>query len=102
MARLFSCRHLPILLSCLLLAACSCAARTRLPAPPDPARVAAEPDVKRLSAADTDFGFRLLHQLRLNQPSGNVFFSPFSISEALLLTMNGAAFATGAGFQRVW
>lgn len=63
---------------------------------PDASVVAANPDVQRLAAADGDFGFRLLNQLTKNQPTGNIFISPFSISEALMLTMNGAGGQTRA------
>lgn len=44
----------------------------------------------QVSAAGSDFGFRLLHTLAAGKPSGNVLFSPFSISQALTLTMSGA------------
>lgn len=85
--------RVPLRLACLAAATalCSCALVGKFIAhtPPSPAIVAADPGVRRL--ADTDFGFRLLHQLAAGQPTGNVFFSPFSVSEALLLMLNGAA-----------
>lgn len=68
----------------LLAAACSCASPSR-----SAADVAANPNVRELSAAGSDFSFRLLHRLAADQPTGNVFFSPFSLSEALTLTMSG-------------
>lgn len=94
-------RRVPLRLACLAAATalCSCALVGKFvahtpPSPaivaaPSPAIVTADPGVRRL--ADTDFGFRLLHQLAAGQPTGNVFFSPFSVSEALLLMLNGAA-----------
>lgn len=81
-----------LLLVCLVIAACSCALALKLMNHPDPSLsvVAADPNVKGVVAANTDFGFRLLRQLTTDQPQGNVFFSPFSISDALQMTLNGA------------
>lgn len=50
-------------------------------------------DVQAVGAAGSDFGFRLLQVLatdHTNGPNANVFFSPFSVSQALTLAMNGA------------
>ena len=58
--------------------------------PVDAAVVAADPQVQKIAAANTDFGFRLLHILDQSQSAGNVFFSPLSISSALTMTLNGA------------
>ncbi len=55
-----------------------------------PAVVAADPQVQKVAAANTDFGFRLLKQLAHETPSQNVFYSPFSVTSALTLTLNGA------------
>lgn len=90
MLRVSTLRFVP--LACLALGACSCASLSAScrPAPPDPAVVSANPNVQKVSAAGAGFGFRLLRRLTADQPSGNIFFSPFSISEALMLTMNGA------------
>lgn len=52
--------------------------------------VASNPNVRQVANANTDFGFNLLHKLTANQPTGNVFFSRFSISNALDMTLNGA------------
>ncbi len=60
----------------------------------DPAVVAADPQVKQVTAANTDFGFRLLAALTKSEPHQNVFFSPFSVSNALTMTLNGAGGAT--------
>lgn len=54
------------------------------------APAAPAPDVSAVSAAGADFGFRLLHTLAAGKPGSNVFFSTFSVSQALTLTMNGA------------
>ena len=59
-----------------------------------PAAVAADPQVKKIAAANTNFGFRLLKQLVQKSPEQNIFVSPFSITSALTLTMNGAGGAT--------
>lgn len=50
-------------------------------------------DVQAVGAAGSDFGFRLLQVLATDHtdgPNTNVFFSPFSVSQALTLTMSGA------------
>ena len=57
---------------------------------PNAATVAVDPGVKLVAAANTDFGFRLLHTLDQSQSDGNIFFSPLSISSALTMTLNGA------------
>ncbi|MEX2598526.1 MAG: serpin family protein [Dehalococcoidia bacterium] len=44
----------------------------------------------RLTAANNDFAFRMLQELRAHEPGENVFFSPLSISVALAMTWNGA------------
>ena len=83
----------------MLFFATSCALQTvhhPPPPPPDPAVVAADPSVKAVSAAGNAFGFRLLRRLAANTPTGNVFFSPFSVSQALTLTMTGAGGQTRA------
>ena len=85
MLRVRTLRLVPFVL--IALAACSCASPSRSPTA---AVVAANPGVQKMSAAGNDFGFRLLHRLAADHPSENLFFSPFSISEALMLTMSGA------------
>ena len=65
--------------------------------PPDAAKVAQNPSVRQVAQADTDFGFRLLAQLAPEKGHANVFFSPFSISQALGLALNGAAGTTRQG-----
>lgn len=54
------------------------------------AEAAPGPDVQAVGAAGNDFGFRLLHTLAAEKPTGNLFFSPFSVSQALTLAMSGA------------
>jgi serpin B len=77
------------LLACL--AACSAMGIKAMTKPVAvPSAVAADPAVRAVAAANTDFGFRLLHQLTRNHRTGNVFFSPLSISSALAMTLNGA------------
>jgi len=75
------------------------------PAPPIPhvaalsddavQKIAADPNVKTVVGANNDFGFRLLGKLDQDSAGKNVFFSPFSLSSALLMTWNGAAGQTG-------
>lgn len=69
-------------------------------AAPDPAVVAANPGVRQAAQAETGFGFRLLARLAPAQPRQNIFFSPFSISQALALTLNGAGGATRGGIAQ--
>ncbi len=52
------------------------------PAPGDSVANAAE--------ANTRFGMNLFHTLRRDEPGQNIFISPFSISAALAMTLNGA------------
>ncbi len=59
-----------------------------------------DPDVQAAGAASSDFGFRLLHTLTAGKPTGNIFFSPFSVSQALTLTMSGASGRTQAEMAR--
>ncbi len=41
--------------------------------------------------ANTDFGFNLFHEIRKSEQDENIFISPFSVSVALAMTLNGAA-----------
>lgn len=62
--------------------------------PADAAVVAADPQVQKIAAANTRFGFGMLEQLSHHDPGKNVFFSPFSVTSALTLALNGAGGAT--------
>ena len=62
--------------------------------PSDASVVAADPEVQKLAAANTRFGFGMLEQLSQQAPGRNVFFSPFSVTNALTLALNGAGGAT--------
>jgi serine protease inhibitor len=46
---------------------------------------------KSLSQSDNQFGFKLFHQLNTEAADSNCFISPFSVSMALGMTLNGAA-----------
>ena len=50
--------------------------------------------VRKVAAANTVFGLKLLGKLAQEKPKENVFFSPFSISQALTLALNGSGGAT--------
>lgn len=41
--------------------------------------------------ANTDFGINLFHEIRKSEQDKNIFISPFSVSVALVMTLNGAA-----------
>ncbi|BDI33681.1 serine protease inhibitor [Capsulimonas corticalis] len=58
--------------------------------------VAADAHVRQVAAANTDFGFRLLRRLALEKTDANVFFSPFGVTQALTVAMNGADGSTQA------
>ena len=54
-----------------------------------------EPDMSsiddRVVTANTEFGFNLFDEIRKTEQGKNMFISPFSISVALAMTLNGAA-----------
>ena len=41
--------------------------------------------------ANTQFGFNLFNDIRKTEQNKNIFISPFSISVALAMTLNGAS-----------
>ena len=45
----------------------------------------------RVVSANTEFGFNLFDEIRKTEQGKNMFISPFSISVALAMTLNGAA-----------
>jgi serpin B len=49
-----------------------------------------DPSVPKLALADAAFGFNMLRQLTHEAPRQNVFISPFSISNAMQMVLNGA------------
>lgn len=59
-----------------------------------PAKVAADPHVRQVVAADTAFGLALLGELAHAAPGKNVFVSPFGLADALHMALNGADGAT--------
>ena len=64
------------------------------PTVPEAAAVGVDPQVRKVVAADTDFGFALLEQLNSATPGKNVFFSPFGVSSVLTMVIGGAGGAT--------
>lgn len=61
--------------------------------PHDPNPVVADEDLKTLAADNTTFAFDLYRQLKSDE-TGNFFYSPYSISQALAMTYAGAAGST--------
>ena len=57
-----------------------------------------EPDMSsiddRVVTANTEFGFNLFDEIRKTDQGKNMFISPFSVSVALAMTLNGAAAET--------
>ena len=47
-----------------------------------------------IARANTQFGFNLFNEIRKTEQDANIFISPFSISVALAMTLNGAAAET--------
>ncbi|CAH1272144.1 SERPINB9 [Branchiostoma lanceolatum] len=55
--------------------------------------------MEKLSAANTEFALNLYRELCGQNPAGNVFFSPYSISVALAMTSLGARGSTEGGMK---
>ena len=62
---------------------------------------AADSDLSKLAAANNTFSFKLLKQLASEQPSANIFVSPYSAATALQMAANGAAGQTRTEMQQV-
>ena len=60
-----------------------------------------DPDVSSIASANTRFGVKLLQDLREQDPGGNIFISPLSISIALTMTYNGAVGETERAMAEV-
>jgi len=58
-------------------------------------------DDAKLAAANTDFAFDLFGQIAREQPSANIFISPFSVSMVLQMIDKGAGGATKQEMDRV-
>ena len=58
-------------------------------------------DMNNLVTANTAFAFGLMNQITQADPNGNVFISPFSVSSALQMVVNGAAGGTRAEMLQV-
>ena len=82
-------RHFTFALAAATIAATAGCTHTshRLYPPANPTVVSHSTNV---ADANTDFTFRLLHQLVPKAPGQNVFVSPYSITNALSVLMNGA------------
>jgi len=63
--------------------------------------VAADAALSKLADANNAFAFKLLKQLAAENPSGNLFVSPYSAATALQLAANGAAGQTKTELQSV-
>ena len=66
----------------------------------DPPSVAAF-TMEQLSSANTLFTLELFHTLKESSPTGNIFFSPFSISSSLAMVFLGAKGSTAAQLSKV-
>ncbi|RMF01830.1 MAG: serpin family protein, partial [Bacteroidetes bacterium] len=81
------------LLACGLLSWCACQKEDTDPVEPDPVQFscADQPTVCQLSAANGNFAIDLWQQVTKDEAEdNNIFLSPFSISTALHMTLNGA------------
>jgi serine protease inhibitor len=57
--------------------------------------------MEQLSSANTLFTLELFHTLKESSPTGNIFFSPFSISSSLAMVFLGAKGSTAAQLSKV-
>lgn len=87
-------RVLPVMLAAVLIAACSDATT----APDTPPRALTKDERAVVSHANT-FGLGLFARMSADAPRANVFISPFSVSMALGMTLNGAAGDTRTAMQ---
>ena len=90
----------------LLLAAClaaqGCSSATAEPELERPPKVVASADELSLAqAANREFAIELYQQLAQERPGENLFFSPFSISSALLIASEGASGETAEQMNKV-
>lgn len=60
------------------------------PAPSERAALVNEAELAELIDGNTDFALELFSELTAEEPEGNLFFSPFSVSTALAMTYAGA------------
>ncbi|XP_028631526.1 leukocyte elastase inhibitor [Grammomys surdaster] len=58
--------------------------------------------MEQLSSANSLFALELFHTLNESNPTGNVFFSPFSISSALAMVFLGAKGSTAAQLSKTF
>ncbi len=65
------------------------------------AAMADDINLPKLAAANNGFAFDLLRQIARDQPTGNIFISPYSVSTVLQMLGNGAAGKTKAEMQQV-
>jgi serpin B len=63
--------------------------------------LAADTDPSRLAAADNTFAFKLLKQLAQDQPTTNIFISPYSAATVLQMVADGAVGQTKLEMQQV-
>lgn len=58
--------------------------------------------MEQLSSANSLFALELFHNLSESNPTGNIFFSPFSISSALAMVFLGAKGSTAAQLSKTF
>lgn len=58
--------------------------------------------MEQLSSANSLFALELFHTLNESNPTGNIFFSPFSISSALAMVFLGAKGSTAAQLSKTF
>jgi len=73
-----------------------------MPPPPDrpPAVTASAAEIELAQSADADFAIELYGELAKEHPGENLFFSPFSVSSALLIAAEGATGETAEQMGR--
>ena len=80
-----------LLLGCSMTEHCSAAAAVKPDADRPPAVTASPDELKLAESANAGFAVDLYRQLATEHPGENLFFSPFSVSSALLIAAEGAS-----------
>ena len=79
----------------------SCDSDNRIDAMNSVSETIEDPDLASVTSANTEFGFKLLQDLRKRKPNTNIFISPLSISIALTMTFNGSVGETARAMAEV-
>jgi serine protease inhibitor len=90
-----------LLLGCSMTEHCSAASAVKPDADRPPAVTASPDELKLAESANAGFALDLYGQLAKEHPGENLFFSPFSVSSALLIAAEGASGQTAEQMGKV-